>query len=191
MKPDLNAPRFREKYTTLLTKEFAEKFNEKYSEHKDITSEEFKTIVRKFNEILVQGAIDNRSGIELPDGLGYIFLGTCQASKKKTNVDFKKLIDHGINTTHKNWESDNKLLKIFYSNSKARYGFANKEVWYLVPSRYFKRTASAAYRKNWSKYVEISSTVKISDMFERQRKKDYKHNLKPIVPENYDEFKID
>lgn len=190
MKPDLNAPRYREKYSTLLNKKFTDEFNEKFPEHKGISHAKVKDVINTFNGLLVQGAIDHRGGIELPDGLGYIFLGTCDAPKKR-NIDFKKFIDTGIKSTHKNWDSDNKLLKIFYSNTKARYGFTNKEVWYFIPSRQFKRSASAAYRENWSKYIEVPPTAKISQMFERQRKKDYKQNLKPVIPEGYDEFKID
>lgn len=190
MKPDLNAPRYREKYSTILNKKFTEEFNKKYPEHNNVSHSKVKEVINTFNGLLVQGAINHRGGIELPESLGYIFLGTCEAPKKK-NIDFKKLSDTGIISTHKNWDSDNKLLKIFYSNAKAKYGFVNKEIWYFIASRQFKRSASAEYRKNWSRYVQVPPTAKISDMFQRQRKKDYKNNLKPVVPENYDEFKLD
>jgi hypothetical protein len=190
MKPDLNAPRYREKYSSLLNKQFIKEFNEKYSEHETVSDSVFKEVVRTFNGLLVEGAIDNRGGVELPDGLGYIFLGTCDRPKKQ-NIDYKKLIDSGVRSSHKNWDSDNKLLKIFYSNAKAKYGFSNKEVWFFLPSRQFKRSASAAYRKNWAKYIEVPPTFKISDMFAKQRKEEFKNNLKPIIPEGYDEFKLD
>ena len=50
--------------------------------------------------------------------------------------------------------------------------------------------ASHAYKQDWTKYIVIDPTRKISIMFDRQRKKEYAQNLKPVIPDDYDEFKI-
>ena len=38
--------------------------------------------------------------------------------------------------------------------------------------------ASHAYKQDWTKYIVIDPTRKISIMFDRQRKKEYAQNLK-------------
>jgi hypothetical protein len=188
-KPDLNAPRFRNGSTNILTMETLKEFKKKYPKYKDVQFKEFKDIITTFNQNIIDGVIDNRNGVELPEGLGFIFMGTCPKAKKK-NIDYQKSLKYGVETTHKNWDSNNKLLKIFYTNRNAKHSFQNKQVWAFNAVRQFKRKASKAYRENWPMYIEVDPTQKISAMFDRHRKKEYMKNLKPIIPEGYDEFKL-
>lgn len=188
-KPDLNAPRFRYKSKSVLRKDTFNKFKKKYPEYDDLTLEQFKNIIKTFNSKICQGIIDNRNGVELPDGLGYIFIGTCPPAKKK-NVDYKKSLEYGVEASHKNWDSDNKLMKIFYSNLNSKLPFKNRQVWAFKAIKEFRSDASNAYKENYNKYIEVASTQKISAMFDRQRKKEYAQNMKPIIPDNYNEFEI-
>jgi hypothetical protein len=188
-KPDLNGPRFREKRISILTAKTLKKFKEKYPEYKSVSLTMFKDIIMTFNSHIVNGIIDNRNGVELPDGLGYIFMGTCPAPKKR-NIDYGKSLHYGVETTHRNWDSDNKLLKIFYTNHNTKYPFKNKRVWSMKANKEFRKNASEAYKDNWSKYVEVLPNKKVSARFDRHRKKEYLRNLKPIIPEGYDEFKM-
>ena len=80
-KPDLNAPRFRSKRKSVLTKERLKLFKEKYPEHHATTLKQFKDIIMTFNSLLVDGVVDNRDGIELPDGLGFIFMASLSSNK--------------------------------------------------------------------------------------------------------------
>jgi len=187
-KPDLNAPRFREKRTSLLTLETLDKFKASNPKYKDLSYADFKNIIMVFNKKLVEGIIDNRNGVELPERLGVVFLGTCPPAKKK-NIDFQKSHQYGVEATHRNWDSDNKLLKIFYTNN-TKYTFQNRQAWVFKPVRQFKRNASKAYRENWEKYIEVSPKEKISGMFQRYRRKEYVKNLTPVIPEGYDEFNL-
>jgi hypothetical protein len=50
---------------------------------------ELRKIIKQFNNQVYQTAIDNRDGIQLPESIGWIFIGTCQQSKKQ-NVDYAK-----------------------------------------------------------------------------------------------------
>jgi hypothetical protein len=188
-KPNLNGPRFRERRISILTAKTLKKFKLKYPEHKTLDLATFKDIVMTFNKTIVKSIIDNRNGVELPDGLGYIFMGTCPPSKKK-NIDYGKSLSYGVETTHKNWDSDNKLLKIFYTNHSTKYPFRNKNVWSFKANKEFRKEASIAYKEDWAKYIEVPPTKKISSMFNRHRKKQYMENLKPIIPKGYDEFKM-
>ena len=99
-KPDLNGPRFKSRRVSVLTAKTLEKFKEKYPQYKDVTISGFKKIIMTFNANLTEGIIENRNGVELPDGLGYIFMGTCPKPKKK-NIDFKRSIDYGVEAIHK------------------------------------------------------------------------------------------
>jgi hypothetical protein len=188
-KPDLKGPRFRNKRISVLTRKTLKQFQEKYPEYKDLSLKEFKGIVMTFNAEIVQGILDNRDGIELPEGLGFIFMGSCPPAKKK-NVDYSKSLKYGIETSHKNWDSDNKLLKIFYTNHTTKYPFTNKQVWSFKASKPFRKMASDMFKENWAMYITVNPTEKISAMFDKYRKQDYKRNLKPIIPEGYDEFKF-
>lgn len=188
-KPDLNAPRFRLKRINLLNRDLFKRFKKRYPEHKDMSLKQFKEIVRTFNGLLCEGVIENRDGIELPEGLGFIFMGTCPPAKKK-NIDIMRSIEHGTAVSHRNWDSDNKLLKIFYTNHTTKYPFQNKQVWSFKAVKQFRKKASGAYKLNWPKYIVIDSKKKISAMFAKLRKRDYILAESKTIPEGYDEFKF-
>lgn len=188
-KPDITGPRFREKYTTLLNKQTFDAFVKKYPKYANLDIKDFKLIVQSFNMNIANGMIDNRNGIELPEGLGFLFLGTCPPKKTKT-IDYARSAEYGVETSYRNWESDNNLLKIFYTNYNAKHSFQNKNLWMFKVAKPVRCRASKAYKENWTKYIKIDPTQKISIMFDRQRKKEYAHNLRPLIPADYDEFKL-
>ena len=188
-KPNLNGPRFREKFTTLLNISTFKALVKKYPEYKDLELQEFKDIIMSFNNHVVDGMIENRNGVEFPDGLGFIFMGTCPP-KKETPVDYARSHEYGIKTSFRNWDSDNHLLKIFYTNYNTKNSFQNKRLWMFKAAKPVRSKASHAYKQDWTKYIVIDPTRKISIMFDRQRKKQYAQNLKPVIPDDYDEFKI-
>ena len=189
--PDRNAPRFRGRRLSVLTADTLKALKKKYPEYKDMSFLQFKDIIMTFNGNIAQGVINNRSGVELPEGLGVVFMGSCPPPKNK-KVDFKKSIENGIEIKYQNWDSDNRLLKIFYTNHNTKYPFQNKQVWAFKAVRQFRQDASKAFQKNWQKYIVISPEKKISTLLDRHRKTQYakKQNLKPIVPEGYNEFNI-
>lgn len=186
---DRKAPRFRETSMSLVTKETLTSFKVKYPEYKDLDLKTFREIIHAFNRNIVEGIIDNRNGVALPEGLGFIFMGSCEPAKKK-NIDYKKSAQYGVEATYRNWDSDNHLLKIFYSNYSSRYPFRYKELWTFKASRLFKTKASKAYKDNWAKYIQVDPTKKITAIFQRHKRNEYMKNLKPDVPEDYNEFKL-
>ena len=86
-KPNLNAPRYREKVLGLLNAELINEFKEKNPIYSKIDNNKFKKIINLFNERIWKEVIENRDGVELPDSLGYIFIGTCPAAKS-VNTDY-------------------------------------------------------------------------------------------------------
>jgi len=187
-KPNLNAPRFRPNRLCMLNETLYKAFRTKYPKYADIESATFRNIIYTFNEQLYNGIIQNRDGVELPEGLGFIFMGTCPPARKD-NIDISKSLDHGVMVKHKNWESDNKLMKIFYTNHAIKYPLQNKQVWAFKAVKQFRKRASDAYKENWAKYIVVEPTQKISALFAKLCKRDLilANNQ---VPADYNEFKM-
>jgi len=188
-KPDLHAPRFRNKHVALINSDLLTRFKTKYPEHSSISLQQFKKIISTFNEKLSDGIIENRDGVELPEGLGYIFIGTCPQARKK-NIDMFKSAQYGVITEHKNWDSDNKVMKIFYTNRPSKYPLANKQLWVWQSVKQFRKKASAAYKKDWPKYISVDNTKKISLLFDSLKKKEHILKSNTQIPDDWDEFKI-
>jgi len=189
-KPDLNAPRFREKSIGIVTNATLDKFKQKFPKYKNLSLEEFKGIVNTFNGNICDGIIGNRNGVELPEGLGFIFIGTCPPAKNADNIDYKKSFEFGVKATHRNWDSDNKLCKIFYTNHNTKYPLSNKQLWSFKPVRQFKRKTSAAYKEDWMRYIEVTPDEKISSRFTKHKRKQHMEKLNSQIPEDYNEFNV-
>lgn len=188
-KPDLHAPRFRPKRTNILNKALFNDFLEKFPEYNGITLEQFKSIIHTFNEELYNGIIQNRDGVELPEGLGFVFMGTCPSAKKQ-NIDIKKSIEYGVAATHQNWDSDHNLLKIFYTNHTSKYPLLHKQVWAFKAVKQFRKAASDAYKEQWPRYIVVDPMQKISAMFTKMRKRDFIAEEVKNIPDDYNEFKM-
>ena len=189
-KPDVKAPRFREKSVHVLGVKAYKRFRKKFPEH-DITYAEFKTIVNTYNTKLGEGIIEYRDGVELPESLGYVFIGSCSPMVRRPNIDFKKSVQYGILTTHKNWNSDNRLMKIFFTNNLVKYKIKNKQIWAFAPNREFKRKASQNYVDEWMKYIKVDSRKKVSTVFkEKIHTMHEKFKANKIASEGYNEFDL-
>lgn len=189
-KPDLNAPRYRPKKLNLTNTEFYESFmkdNPKYDGC--LTSEEFKKIITTFNGCIWKGVIEERNGVQLPEQLGYIFIGSCP--RKKSNVDFKKSEHYGTVLQNQNWESDDYLAKIFYTNFETKYRFKNHDLWGFKGLRDFTRAVGQAYPKEWKKYLQVDNKMKISRLFRVEKFKQFKTEETAELLKTYDEFNLD
>ena|SRR5688572_22157998 len=188
-KPDLNAPRFRQKCATILTNDLLQDFKNKFPQYSDLNLKQFKEIIMTFNGQLVEGVKDNRDGVELPEGLGFVFMATCpRASTKngKKNIDFKRSNELGMPVTYQNWESNNKLLKIFYTNFKTKFRLGNREIWAFRLAKHHRSYLAKAYRSNWNWYRVVENTKRISALFESITRRKWKSP----IDANYDEFKM-
>ena len=188
-KPDLNAPRYRSKKLNLTNVNSYNRFIEDHPHLEKISIQKFKEIINTFNKKIWETVIDYRDGVELPEQLGYLFIGTCP--RKKSNVDFHKSAEYGVKLQNQNWESDQYLAKIFYTNYESKYKFKNHELWGFTGVRDFKRTVGKTYPKEWKKYVMVDNMVKVSRIF---RKESYIQNKQKEVKnllEEYDEFNLD
>jgi hypothetical protein len=158
--PDLKGPRYRPEVHTIMNKEFFESFKNKYPKYKNLDDKELRKIIKYFNKMFYQTVIDTRDGVQLPEQIGWIFIGTCQ-SPKKQNIDFIKSKKYGVTVTNKNWETDGKLAKIFFTNYALKHKIKNREFWSFTACRDFKRSVAKSYPENWNIYLVVEPTKKI------------------------------
>jgi hypothetical protein len=165
--PDLNAPRYREKVLSILNVETLKEFKDKYPIYKNINNEKLKKIIRLFNEKIWKEVIENRNGVELPDSLGYLFIGTCPAAKS-INTNYALSKQYGKVLQNKNWETDGKVAKIFYTNYTTKYRFRNRELWQFKAVRQFKRAVAKNYPKKWTKYIIMGNKKRVAEMYKNK-----------------------
>lgn len=188
-KPDVNAPRFRPEVHNILNKEFFESFKERYPKHKHLENDVLKKLAKHFNRTVFQTVIDTRDGVSLPESIGWLFIGTCQQSKK-TNIDFAKSHVYGVTVSNKNWATDGKLAKIFYTNHAPKIKMKNKEFWKFVACREFKRAVAKTYPENWNMYVVVDPHTKIRATYQKSVKRDYAQKKDHETLKTYNEFDL-
>ena len=190
-KPDLNAPRYRPKVYSVLSQDLLKLFKEKYPKYNDLSYKTFKDVIKKANTVIWENVIENRDGVELPESLGYVFIGTCNPAVKKDNINYGKSIKYGTKVSYQNWDSDGKLGKIFYTNYSVKYKVQDRQIWNFVPCRNFKRAVAKEYTENWTKYVKIENNMRISKMYNLLAYEHRKAETASREIQNYNEFDID
>jgi hypothetical protein len=188
-KPDLNAPRYRPKKLNLCNKDFISSFKTAFPKYKDVPDDVLKNIITAFNGKIWKTVVELRDGVELPEQLGYIFIGSCP--RKKSNVDFKKSEHYGTVLQNQNWESDQFVAKIFYTNYETKYRFKNHDLWGFKGLRDFTRMVGQTYPTEWKKYLQVDNKVKISRLFRIEKFKQFKTEETAELLKNYDEFNLD
>ena len=187
--PDLKAPRFRPKVHNIANRKFFDSFRKKYTKYKDLKDSELRKIIKYFNKQAYHLVVENRDGIQLPESIGWIFIGTCQTSVKK-NIDFAKSTKYGVTVTNKNWETDGKLAKIFYTNYAIKHKMKNKEYWGFTACRDFKRLVSRSYPENWPMYIVVDPHQKIKLDYQKTYYKDLLQKGEKEALKNYNDFEL-
>lgn len=188
-KPDLKAPRFRPKKLNLTNVGFYEQFLKDNPKHSDLSVNQFKEIIKVFNGKIWETVVDYRDGVELPEQLGYLFIGSCP--RKRSNVDFKKSEHYGVVLQNQNWESDQYVAKIFYTNFETKYRFRNHDLWGFKGVRDFTRMVGQTYPKEWKKYLVVDNFIKISKIFRMNKQRDLKDIETQDLLKDYDEFNLE
>lgn len=189
-KPDLNAPRYRPKKLNLTNQEVYQKFLDENPRFGTLTVTQFKDVIKTFNGKIWNKVVESRDGVELPEQLGYLFIGSCPR-KINDNPDRVKSMQYGIKVQNQNWESDQFVAKIFYTNFETKYRFKHHEMWGFTGLRDFKRSVAHTYPTEWKKYVQVDNLVKVSLLFRKQKLKDFKKQETADLLKEYDEFNLD
>lgn len=188
-KPDLNAPRYRAKYLDVLNIEFYNEFRKEHPKYNHLSNKDIKNIIKDVNGKIWETVIEDRNGVELPEQLGYVFIGSCPAPKKENpnyymSKELKKVIQH------RNWESDQYLAKIFYTNSGAKYRFKFSNLWGFSPIRQFSRTVGKTYPENYTKYLVVDNYRNINTIFRKQKFRMDMEDLERELQKTYNEFDL-
>ena len=185
-KPDVTAPRFRPAVYNVLNKEFFESFKKKYSKYKDLDNSDLKNIIKKFNYAVYNKVIDVRDGVQLPESIGWLFIGTCQQSKKQ-NVNYAKSLKYGVSVSNNNWETDGKLAKIFFTNYAPKHKIKNREFWGFTACRNFKRSVAKTYPENWNMYIVVDATKKLNLTYSNAVYRDRKNKETELALKQYND----
>jgi len=188
-KPDVTAPRFRPAVYNVLNKEFFESFKKKYSKYKDLDNSDLKNIIKKFNYAVYNKVIDVRDGVQLPESIGWLFIGTCQQSKKQ-NVNYAKSLKYGVSVSNNNWETDGKLAKIFFTNYAPKHKIKNREFWGFTACRNFKRSVAKTYPENWNMYIVVDATKKLNLTYSNAVYKDRKNKETELALKQYNDSNL-
>ena len=164
--PDLSAPRYRPEALNLLDKEFFDGFKKKYPRYAKYENSMLKNITKTFNRTVYNMVVDSRDGVQLPDQIGWLFVGTCQQSKKR-NVDFSKSRQYGVEVSNNNFATDGKLAKIFFTSNALKHKMKNREYWTFVACRDFKRLVAKSYPENWNMYRVVENNKKIKKLYQQ------------------------
>lgn len=187
--PDVKAPRFRPDVYNVMNKKFFESFRERYPKYKHLNDSQLRKIGKTFNQVMYQAIIDTRDGIQLPEQIGWLFIGSCQQSKKQ-NVDFAKSRQYGVKVTNNNWATDGKLAKIFFSNFAPKHRIRNREYWTFIACRDFKRSVAKSYPENWNMYLTVDATRQAKLAYSKHLYKDMKNRETAKALETYNEFDL-
>jgi hypothetical protein len=187
--PDVKGPRYRKRKYNVLNAAFLEDFKKKYPAYKNVDNKILKNVIDTYNGVLWQMVIDEREGVEIPEGLGFLFIGSATAKSENPNRTLSSKM--GVLVTHMNMETNNKICKILYTSYPSKYKFVNREVWTFSAVRQFKRTVSKAYLDNPNKYIVIDNLTKISNLYKKANVQFYTKKKEETLLESYDEFKID
>lgn len=162
-KPDVKASRVRgSNYNIDLRHVYAE-FRRKNPEFKDVKDDVLKSIIKGFSWFINDKICEERYGVELPEGLGFVFIAAVKMSKDV--IDMPKSAQVGVKVLAKNWETDGMSAKIFYTNWAMKYKFTNREIWSFNANRDLSRAVSAAFRADWKKYVQPASVRRVTDFY--------------------------
>lgn len=188
-KPDLNAPRYRPERKTVCNKEFFKRFRKKFPQYKNVSDAELRKVINTHSTLMYKEAVENRDGVEFPEGLGFIFIGTCRAAKK-LNLNYKASEEYNAKIQYRNFESDNHIAKIFYTNYANKYKFRNRELWQFKGARNFTRLVSKTYPENWKKYLQVENFELINKYFKKKQIKTYYANKLEVDIQDYNEFEM-
>lgn len=171
-KPDLKAPRFRQQVFGTVNKHFYQHIRKELPHLAHLTDHQIRGVIHDCNGLIWENVIEHRDGVELPEQLGSIFIGTCLPRIRKS-VNYHATLTHEKVLGYRNWESDGYLAKIFYTNYSSKYRFKFHELWSFEPIRQFKRTVAKTYPENWKTYIQVDHTLKISALFRKAKVREY------------------
>lgn len=166
--PDRKAPRFRHTEKRVLNSELVEKIQKLFPNLK-LSRKDIRFIINTFNSLCADTIAETRDGIELPEQLGYVVLGKCK-TKEFWSPDHKKTWIYDTRVDFTNYESNQWVCKVFYSNFAHKYRFKNCKYWGFEASRPLKQKVSKAFIKWHTKYIIADDYYRINKVYKENKK---------------------
>jgi len=172
--PDRKAPRFRYSTFKSINQDFFLKFKK---DNPDLffSFRDVKNILKIFHLLCLDIIANTRDGLELPEQLGYILLGKFKSADFEP-IDEQTSKKYNRKVYYKNWESNEWVCKIFYSNYASKYRFKNAKLWAFQPGRPMTKKTSKAFTKNPYMYLYADHYSRISRLF-----RDHNRKLREII----------
>ena len=186
-KPNLKAPRHHRKNLNVLDVQFFQGMRKAHPQLKKYSDTKLREVIWESNVQLYKDVIEHRDGVELPEFLGYLFIGSCPKPYYE-NINKKVTMDLGQTIEHRNYESDGFIAKIFYTNYETKYQFKFHDLWGFKSCRNFSREVAKTYPGNWKKYIQVAHMLKISRLFRKEKRRIALNIKTEILLEQYDEF---
>jgi hypothetical protein len=92
-----------------------------------------------------------------------VFINNAGKAKGKS-IDYANSKLAGKTVYHKNWDTDNNMMRIVYINRTKRTMVKNANMFSFNPLQQFRRQASAYFKKHWARCLSVNynSTVDIN-----------------------------
>lgn len=153
---DVKGPRFRKPVRTILNSEFYKKFK-KDLPGLSVSNEDIKKIINVFHDLCIDVIATKRDGLELPQGLGFIIVGS-YVSSQKFNYN-----EGGTN--YQNWETNKRSCKIFYTNRPSKYKFKFSLLWGFCPGRPMQKKVSENFKTLYTQFYSVDRNKKVAKLF--------------------------
>jgi hypothetical protein len=166
-RPDKKAPRVRfDRYCALNSGVYA-RYTKENPDTKLDTLVKFKKFIVDCNEALVELALNDRLGVDLPYGEGRVLLKSYTPRHIKV-TDLSKSLLTGFRIYTKNYETDERICRITYTVYNKKFTSYAKKAWGFEPTRQFKLKASKCFVDNPNMYIHKN------DKYDKRR--NYKSN---------------
>jgi hypothetical protein len=162
MEVDLNKPRVTEKKGKVINYKEVKDFNKLHPKY-NLDKSAIIKIMRAFNSNMAEETMTNIYGVILPENIGAVFINNAGKAKGKS-IDYANSKLAGKTVYHKNWDTDNNMMRIVYINHTKRTMVKNANMFSFNPLQQFRRKASAYFRMHWARCVSVNynSTVDIN-----------------------------
>jgi hypothetical protein len=152
MKVDLNKNRIKEIKGKVITNKEVTQFNKLHPKY-NLGKPDIIKIMRAFNNNIAEETMQNIYGVMLPENIGALYINNAGKPKNKS-IDYAKSKELGKLVYHKNWETDNNIMRIVYINRTRKTFVKNTNLFSFKPLQQFKRNASAYFRKHWARCLK-------------------------------------
>jgi hypothetical protein len=161
MKVDLNKNRITEKKGKVINYKEVKDFNKLHPEY-NLKKTDIIKIMRAFNTNMADETMNNIYGIIFPSYIGVLFINNAGKPRKKP-IDYAKSKETGQTVYHKNWDTDNNMMRLVYINRTKRTIIKNASFFTFNPLQAFRRKASGYFKKHWARCLTVNynSTVDI------------------------------